>query len=116
MTRRARGILHQRHGRTPDTISRIGGSSLTHWGRYADAIARWERITGRAAPAPALIHESGSPRPAPGFLEWLMGLETGWVADAAMGLTPNQQMAALGNGVLPLQAVQALRFLVSSSS
>ncbi|AZS40107.1 Modification methylase HhaI [Microbacterium oxydans] len=28
---------------------------LRRWGRYADAIARWEHITGRSAPAPALL-------------------------------------------------------------
>lgn len=37
-----------------------------------------------------------------------MGLEPGWVTSPAHGLTDNHQLAALGNGVLPLQAVQAL--------
>lgn len=37
-----------------------------------------------------------------------MGLEAGWVTDPAHDLTDNQQLAALGNGVLPLQAAQAL--------
>lgn len=37
-----------------------------------------------------------------------MGLPTGWVTDACHGLTVNQQLAALGNGVLPRQAVVAL--------
>lgn len=37
-----------------------------------------------------------------------MGLPTGWVADPEHGLTANQQNTALGNGVLPLQAVVAL--------
>ncbi|EIC08555.1 hypothetical protein [Sediminivirga luteola] len=32
----------------------------------------------------------------------------GWVTDPAHGLTDNQQLAALGNGVLPLQAIGAL--------
>lgn len=82
------------------------------WGRYADAIARWEHITDRTAPSPALIHESGLPRPAPPFLEWLMGLAPGWATDPAYELTANQQKTALGNGVLPLQAATALRFLL----
>jgi DNA (cytosine-5)-methyltransferase 1 len=37
-----------------------------------------------------------------------MGLPSGWVTDPAYGLTPNQQITALGNGVLPLQATNAL--------
>lgn len=37
-----------------------------------------------------------------------MGLPTGWVTDPAHGLTLNQQNTALGNGVLPLQAIVAL--------
>lgn len=37
-----------------------------------------------------------------------MGLPAGWVAHPDYGLTQNQQIAALGNGVLPLQALTAL--------
>jgi len=54
------------------------------------------------------LNEANGPRPAPEFVEWLMGLEAGWVTDPAHGLTDNQQLAALGNGVLPLQAIGAL--------
>ncbi|MCX2163273.1 hypothetical protein [Corynebacterium auriscanis] len=36
-----------------------------------------------------------------------MGLPAGWVTNPAHGLTANQQNTALGNGVLPLQAVVA---------
>lgn len=81
---------------------------LRRWGRYADAIARWEHITGRTAPAPALLNDDIGPRPAPEFVEWLMGLPAGWVTGSGHRLTPNQQIAALGNGVLPLQAAAAL--------
>lgn len=42
-----------------------------------------------------------------------MGLEDGWVTGPNIGLTANQQMAALGNGVLPLQAAIALRNLLA---
>ena len=41
-----------------------------------------------------------------------MGLPTGWVTNSK-GLTQNQQITALGNGVLPLQAVSALSLLVA---
>ncbi|WP_087485369.1 DNA cytosine methyltransferase [Brachybacterium massiliense] len=81
---------------------------LHRWGRYAQAITRWEQITGRATPAPAILNEEKGPRPAPEFVEWLMGLPAGWVTDPGHGLTAAQQNAALGNGVLPLQAVVAL--------
>ncbi len=37
-----------------------------------------------------------------------MGLPAGWVTDSGHRLAPNQQIAALGNGVLPLQAAAAL--------
>ncbi len=37
-----------------------------------------------------------------------MGLPTGWVTDPTHELTPNQQITALGNGVLPLQALLAI--------
>lgn len=37
-----------------------------------------------------------------------MGLPAGWVTEAGHGLTQNQQITALGNGVLPLQALVAL--------
>lgn len=95
--------------------SRIGDAvepdrrHLHRWGRYADAIARWEHITGRAAPAPALLNNKTGARPAPEFVEWLMGLPRGWVTDPAEPLTVNQQLSALGNGVLPLQAWAAIQ-------
>ena len=89
--------------------------TVQRWGRYADAITRWEHITGRPAPAPALLNDADGPRPAPAFVEWLMGLPEGWVTDTETSdLTANQQITALGNGVLPLQATSALRCLVSS--
>ncbi len=86
---------------------------LHRWGRYAHAIAQWEHITGRPAPEPALLNGNNGPRPSPTFMEWLMGLPTRWVTDAAHQLTANQQTTALGNGVLPLQAVVALNSTVA---
>ncbi len=83
-------------------------AALQRWGRYAEAVIRWEQIVGRPAPAPALLSDASGPRPAPAFVEWLMGLPTGWVTDERHGLTLNQQLTALGNGVLPRQATTAL--------
>jgi DNA (cytosine-5)-methyltransferase 1 len=42
-----------------------------------------------------------------------MGLERGWVVDLIHQLTPNQQITALGNGVVPLQASMALSLLMT---
>ncbi|GAA2229701.1 DNA cytosine methyltransferase [Herbiconiux moechotypicola] len=84
---------------------------LQRWGRHAPAIAQWERTTGRLAPAPAIVNEGNSPQPAPAFVEWLMGLEPGWVTSPSLGLTHAQQLTALGNGVLPAHAVAGVRAL-----
>lgn len=46
----------------------------------------------------------------PAFAEWLMGLPEGWVTGVP-GLTVNQQLRLLGNGVVPQQAEHALRLL-----
>jgi len=64
-------------------------------------------VTGRIAPA--LLDRTSGPRPSPEFVEWLMGLPSGWITDPIHQLTANQQIAALGNGVLPLQALSAMR-------
>lgn len=86
---------------------------LQHWGRYAHAIARWEHIIGRPAPTPALLNEETAPHPSPAFVEWLMGLPSAWVTHPTHQLTTYQQTAALGNGVLPLQALGAVEILSS---
>jgi len=72
---------------------------------------RWQEIVGRLAPSPAVLREAAVPRPSPMFVEWLMGLPEGWVTDERHALTANQQLAALGNGVLPMQAVVAVSML-----
>lgn len=82
------------------------------WGEYADAIGRWERVLGRAAPAPTDPGPKGNPRLSPAFVEWLMGLPVGHVTDPSIGLTRNQQLKALGNGVVPAQGAAALRHLL----
>lgn len=89
---------------------------LHRWGGYADAIAQWEQVTGRVAPTPALLSAESCPRPSPEFVEWLMGLSEGWVTEPVHQLTANQQIAALGNGVLPLQAVIALGMCCRATS
>ncbi|SJN13285.1 DNA-cytosine methyltransferase [Leucobacter sp. 7(1)] len=41
-----------------------------------------------------------------------MGLPDGWVTESPHDLTMNQQLTALGNGVLPAQARAALQRLI----
>lgn len=81
---------------------------LNRFGPYAAVIDRWARVIGRPAPDPT---EPGKNRPrlSSKFVEWLMGLDDGHVTD--VGLTRNQQLKALGNGVVPLQCEAALRHL-----
>lgn len=82
------------------------------WGEYAAAIARWENILGRPAPAPTQTSTKGNPQLSPAFVEWMMGLPAGWVTDAP-GITRNEALKALGNGVVPQQAAAALHTMLS---
>jgi DNA (cytosine-5)-methyltransferase 1 len=43
----------------------------------------------------------------------MMGLPDSWVTDPVIGLTRNEQLKALGNGVVPQQAEHALRWLLN---
>lgn len=80
------------------------------WGRYAEAVARWEAVTGRRAPRPT-EHDDNGPRLSPAFVEWMMGLPAGHVTNVP-DLSRNAQLKALGNGVVPQQAALALRMLL----
>jgi DNA (cytosine-5)-methyltransferase 1 len=44
----------------------------------------------------------------------MMGLPDGWVTAPEIGLTRNQQLRALGNGVVPQQAAFALTELLGA--
>ena len=83
------------------------------FGPYTPAIARWEHVLGRTAPDPT---EPGKSRPrlSSRFVEWLMGLDDGHVT--GVGLTRNQELKALGNGVVPQQGAAALAHLHSIRS
>jgi DNA (cytosine-5)-methyltransferase 1 len=80
------------------------------WGNYEPAIRRWEAITGRPAPYPTETGTRGQPRLSAAFSEWLMGLPAGFITD--LGLPYYAQHQVIGNGVVPQQAVAALRQLV----
>jgi DNA (cytosine-5)-methyltransferase 1 len=82
--------------------------------KYEPAVRRWEHILGRPVPAGTDPRgRGGVQRLAPRFVEWMMGLPDGWVT-AVNGLTANEQLTALGNGVVPQQAALAVRLLVGS--
>jgi DNA (cytosine-5)-methyltransferase 1 len=46
----------------------------------------------------------------PVFVEWMMGLQPGWVT--GHGLKRNAMLRLLGNGVVPQQGAAALRLLL----
>ncbi|WP_248001718.1 hypothetical protein [Streptomyces sp. RPA4-5] len=79
------------------------GSRTDRWGAYAAAIARWETLT---RPAPEPTDAAGRLRA--DFVEWMQGLDAGWVT-ATPGLGRPAQLTALGNGVVPQQAARAVQ-------
>jgi DNA (cytosine-5)-methyltransferase 1 len=85
-------------------------STDTAWGVYKSAIRRWEHILQRPAPPPTEPGRNGAQRLSPHFVEWMMGLPAGWVTNVP-GLTRNAQLKALGNGVVPQQALAALQLM-----
>jgi hypothetical protein len=99
-----------------DTVARAvfnsGEVSATNWGKFTDAIQRWESLT-RPAPAPTKPDgKDGNHRLSAEFTEWMMGLPAGWVTADDLGLKRNDQLKACGNGVVPQQAELALRLLL----
>ena len=91
------------------------------WGDTAPAILTWAMLTGHAPPPIVIDHEDKALHPRfpntraatnPEFIEWLMGLPPGWVTQVP-GLTRNQQLKALGNGVVPQAAATALQDLLT---
>lgn len=111
--------------RTPEKIaeskkrSPAGYSNLREhvvnksWGQYEPAIRRWETIIGRKAPDPTIPDgREGQERLSPLLTEWMMGLPEGWITSPEIGISRNDQIKAAGNGVVPQQAVLALRYLL----
>jgi DNA (cytosine-5)-methyltransferase 1 len=91
----------------------LGVAVRMSWGKFEPAIRRWEEILGREAPAPTKPDgKNNSHRLAAEFVEWMMGLPEGWVTDPELGLKRNDQLKALGNGVVPQQAKYALQLLL----
>jgi DNA (cytosine-5)-methyltransferase 1 len=93
-------------------LSELARHSLTQWGKYEPAIRRWEQIVG-PAPAPTEPNRNGKPRLKPAFAEWMMGWPPGWVTDPDIGISRNDQLKIIGNGVVSTQAEAAVRYLLS---
>ncbi|WP_373306444.1 DNA cytosine methyltransferase [Streptomyces mirabilis] len=103
------------HGTAPSLVSGnpaaldgIGSGNRgadRRWGAYTAAITRWETLT---RPAPPPTDAAGRLRA--DFVEWMQGLEPGWVT-ATPGLGRPAQLTALGNGVVPQQAARAVQLL-----
>ena len=94
------------HGQPGDT-----GDPVVNWGIYGPAIRRWERTLGRTAPAPTELSKKDQPVLSAAFTEFLMGLPAGHVTSVP-GISRADQLKALGNGVVPLQAQLALNMLL----
>jgi|TARA_R100001163_G_scaffold30270_1_gene23939 DNA (cytosine-5)-methyltransferase 1 len=80
--------------------------SSTNWGEWEPAIRRWETIRQVEAPPPVIDGKLNQ-----WFVEWMMGLPTGWVCDVIDKRTPALKM--LGNGCVPQQAHLAFSLLLN---
>ncbi len=105
--------LQPRGGRRlhPDS-SQTTRHSINDYGPFADAVRRWESVTGLVAPAAAESTPDGRVMVSPAFAEWMMGWPPGWVT-AVPGLSTEDQLRICGNGVVPQAAEAALRQLLA---
>lgn len=84
---------------------------VVDWGPYARAILRWEKVLGRMVPHPLEPGRGGRGRLNPEFVEWMQGLPEGWVT--SVDISRNAQLKALGNGVVPQQAMLGIMVLLA---
>jgi len=111
----------------PSAASRPGAAAETLWqlpatayrsaddfdfAEYQPVIDRWTDTIGRPATYPVLTGPQGAPVNSPRFVEWMMGLPAGWVTDVP-GLSVQEMLQLLGNGVVPQQAAYAISQLFS---
>ena len=80
------------------------------WGKYAPAIRRWESVLNRPTPTPT-VGPLEKRRLNPQFVEWMMGLPDGWVTGHE--LSTAKELKMLGNGVVPQQAREAVKQLIT---
>ena len=96
------------------TLNEVANALAPTYGPYAPAIARWEKVTGRAAPPPTNPprRAGGKPQLSARFVEWMMGLPEGHVTGPDLNLSRERQLRMLGNGVVPQQAALAVSSLL----
>lgn len=107
--------LPRTSGRPPEKSTHLATRlEYTDYGDYAPAIARWEKVTGRAAPPPTTPprREGSKPQLSARFVEWMMGLPEGHVTGPDLNLSRERQLRLLGNGVVPQQAALAVSSLL----
>lgn len=110
--------LPRTSGRPPEKSTKLATRlEYTDYGDYAPAIARWEQVTGRAAPPPTNPprRAGGKPQLSARFVEWLMGLPDGHVTGPDLNLSRERQLRMLGNGVVPQQAALAVHTLIHTA-
>lgn len=110
--------LPRTSGRPPEKSTHLATRlEYTDYGDYAPAIARWEHVTGRAAPPPSTPSRraGGKPQLSAKFVEWMMGLPEGHVTGADLDLPREHQLRLLGNGVVPQQAALAVNTLIRTA-
>ncbi|WP_083295535.1 DNA cytosine methyltransferase [Corynebacterium sp. HMSC070E08] len=100
-----------------DTLAGLNAAAnISHeirlrWGEAAPAILAWAMLTGRTPPPIVGDRKDYRAETTTEFIEFMMGLPEGWVTEVP-GLTRNQQLKALGNGVVPQAAAAALTHLL----
>ena len=110
--------LPRTSGRPPEKSTKLATRlEYTDYGDYAPAIARWEQVTGRAAPPPSTPSRraGGKPQLSARFVEWMMGLPDGHVTGPDLDLPRERQLRMLGNGVVPQQAALAVHTLIHTA-
>jgi DNA (cytosine-5)-methyltransferase 1 len=90
-------------------VSTRGYRAACDWGQYEEAVRRWEYCLGEYAPLPSEPSTTKTGEPSSRlhvpFVEWMMGLPSGWVTGVDMART--HKLKLLGNGVVPQQAAVA---------
>lgn len=85
----------------------------SRFGKYAEAVRRWEQVTDSTAPDPTEpTGRDGNHRLSPAFACWMMYPEIVSRLTSSI-LTRKQQLTAIGNSCVPLQAAHAVTGLLA---
>lgn len=86
------------HGSRPGDLMLPSAVIGARYGRYAAAVALWERLCAMAAPEPTMLNGKGQWRLDPRLPEWMMGYPAGWITDL---VGRSAALRCAGNGVVP---------------